>query len=148
MNRRFVAPALRLTALCLGALLALAGCGDATDASRAADAAPTSASTSATVPGTGSVASEPTWPATGCDTHAASAIDHGRAPDGWKTPAEAIAHAAGSSIPDGTVVVAPTAAGEPMQVWVVDESTQTILAAVSLASGPSGRYVDGVERCA
>jgi len=148
MNRRLSVPTLWLTALCLGVLLALAGCGDATDSSHAADPAPTSASTSATVPGAGSAASEPTWPATGCDTHAASAIDHGRAPEGWKTPAEAIAHAADSSIPDGAIVVAPTAAGEPMQVWVVDESSQTILAAVSLASGPSGLYVDGVERCA
>ena len=143
MSRRLIVPA-----LCLGALLALAGCGDVTDASRAADPDPAPASTSAVERGAGSAASEPTWPATGCDTHAASAIDHGRAPEGWKTPAEAIAHAADSSIPDGTIVVAPTEAGAPMQVWVVDESTQTILAAVSLASGPSGLYVDGVERCA
>ena len=45
-------------------------------------------------------------------------------------------------------MVAPTAPGDPLQVWVVDDATQTILAAVSLASGPSGLYVDGVERCA
>ena len=138
MSRRPIVPA-----LCLGAVLALAGCGDATDTSQAADADPTSASTSVAA----SAASEPTWPA-GCDEHAASAIDYGRAPGGWKTPEEAIAHAADSSIPDGTIVVAPTEPGAPMQVWVVDDATQTILAVVSLASGPSGLYVDGVERCA
>jgi hypothetical protein len=137
MSRRPFIPA-----LCLGAVLALAGCGDATDASQAADADPTTATSVAA-----SVASEPTWPAD-CDEHAASAIDYGRAPGGWKTPEEAIAHAAGMSIPAGTIVVAPTASGDPMQVWVVDDATQTILAAVSLASGPSGLYVDGVERCA
>lgn len=133
-----------IAALSLGAALALAGCGDATDTSHAADADPTSASTSAAV----SAASEPTWPATGCDQHAASAIDYGRAPEGWKTPEEAIAHAADSSIPDGTVVVAPSDGSGSMTAWVVDDATQTILAAVSLASGPSGLYVDGVERCA
>jgi hypothetical protein len=139
MSRRLLVPA-----LCLGAVLALAGCGDATDTSQAADADPTTASTSVAA----SAASEPTWPATGCDQHSASAIDYGRAPEGWKTPEEAVAHAADSSIPDGTIVVAPTAPGDPMQVWVVDDATQTILAAVSLATGPSGLYVDGVERCA
>ena len=138
MSRRLLVPA-----LCLGTLLALAGCGDATETSQAADADPTSASTSAAA----SAASEPTWPAD-CDEHAASAIDYGRSPGGWKTPEEAIAHAAGVSIPAGTLVVVPRAAGDPMQVWVVDDATQTILAAVSFASGPSGLYVDGVERCA
>jgi hypothetical protein len=135
--------ALSVAALSLGAVLALAGCGDATDTSRAADAAadPTSVEPSA--------ASEPTWPATGCEEHASSAIDYGRAPEGWKTPEEAIAHAADSSIPAGTVVVAPSdGGGGAMTVWVVDDATQTILASVSLASGPSGWYVDGVERCA
>ncbi len=137
MSRRPFIPA-----LCLGAVLALAGCGDATDASRTADTAadPTSVPSPA--------ASEPTWPATGCDQHSTSAIDYGRAPEGWKTPEEAIAHAADSSIPDGTVVVAPSDGSGAMTVWVVDDATQTILAAVSLASGPSGLFVDGVERCA
>ena len=143
MSRRLLVLRPLAATLCLGAVLALAGCGDATDASQAADADPTSASTSVAAP----AASEPTWPA-GCDEHAASAIDYGRAPGGWKTPQEAIAHAAGMSIPAGTIVVAPRASGDPMQVWVVDDATQTILAAVSLASGPSGLYVDGVERCA
>jgi hypothetical protein len=145
MSRRPRVPVrLAASALCLGAVLALAGCGDATDTSQAADADPTSASTSVAAP----AASEPTWPATGCDRRAASAIDYRRAPEGWKTPEEAVAHAADSSIPDVTIVVAPAGPGGSMQVWVVDDATQTILAAVSLASGPSGLYVDGVERCA
>ena len=98
MSRRLRVPVrIAAPALCLGAVLALAGCGDATDTSQAADADPTSASTSVAA----SAASEPTWPATGCDEHSASAIDYGRAPEGWKTPEEAIAHAADSSIPDG-----------------------------------------------
>ena len=141
MSRRPLIRSLGVPALCLGAVLALAGCGDATDTSRAADdpADPTSAASSAV--------SEPTWPATGCDQHSASAIDYGRAPEGWKTPEQAIAHAAAASIPDGTVVVAPSDGSGSMTVWVVD-ANQTILAAVSLASGPSGLYVDGVERCA
>ena len=143
MSRRLLIRRPLAATLCLGAVVALAGCGDATDASQAADADPATASTWVATP----AASEPTWPA-GCDEHAASAIDYRRAPEGWKTPEEAIAHAAGMSIPAGTIVVAPTAAGDPMQVWVVDDATQTILAAVSLASGPSGLYVDGVERCA
>jgi hypothetical protein len=142
MSRRPFIRALLVPALSLGAVLALAGCGDATDTSRAADAAadPTSVASSA--------ASEPTWPATGCEERVQSQLDYGRAPDGWKTPEEAVAHAADSSIPAGTVVVAPSDGGGSVTVWVVDDASQTILASVSLAAGPSGLYVDGVERCA
>src|SRR5215217_4246042 len=101
MSRRLLTLRPLAATLFLGAVLALAGCGDATDASHAVDADPTTASPSAAA----SAASEPTWPAD-CDDRAASAIDYGRSPGGWKTPAEAIAHAAGMSIPDGTLVVA------------------------------------------
>ena len=144
MNR-VLAPAV-VPALLLGALATLAGCGSATG-SRAADAgaadptgAPASAASTAAAP-------EPSWPATGCESHVMSSIDFARAPKGWKTPEEAVAHAADSGIPAGTVVVAPSGPGDPITAWVVDDSGTTILATVTLASSGSGLYVDSVERC-
>jgi hypothetical protein len=151
MNRA-LAPAV-VPALLLGALATLAGCGSATG-SRAADAgatdptgAPTSATASPTVVAT-TAAPEPTWPATGCESHVMSSIDYARAPKGWKTPEEAVAHAADSGIPSGAVVVAPAGPGDPITAWVVDDSGATILATVTFASSGSGLYVDSVERCA
>jgi len=146
MNRVLVPAA--VPAVVLGALLALSGCGDATG-SRAADAGadPTGVPTSAAASST-AAAPAPTWPATGCESHVMSSIDYARAPKGWKTPEEAVAHAADSGIPAGTVVVAPPAAGDPVTAWVVDDAGTTILATVTLASSGSGLYVDSVERCA
>ena len=147
MKRRLLAPA-----LLLGAIVTLSACGSAGGTSAAdAGADPTApASADAATTSTG-----PAWPAD-CTDRAMSSIDSGRAPQGWKTPEEAIAHAADSTIPDGTVVVAPADAGSDavgtMTVWVVDDATSTILASVHLTSAPAGAggglYVDGVETCA
>jgi hypothetical protein len=153
MTRRLIPATLIPATFALGAVLVLAGCGGA-DEPTAVDAGsdPASATSSAASSGSGdtptssSVVAEPTWPAD-CENRVASSFDYRREPRGWKTPEEAVAHSEDPAIPAGVYVLAPAEPHAATQVWVVDEATNTILAAVSVFPGSTGFYVDGVTTC-
>ncbi|MEO6510766.1 MAG: hypothetical protein ABIO16_07235 [Nocardioides sp.] len=142
MNRRLAS-----AAVALAAVLTVAGCGS--DQPTAVDAASDPTVTSSTAAGDTptSPAPEPTW-ASDCDERSTSALDYGREPKGWKTPEEAVAHAGNLDLPAGTLVLAPTEPNTPTSVYVVDDATNTILAAVTVFPGSTGFYVDGVQLCA
>ncbi len=144
MNTRLI-PA----TLALGALLTLAGCGadEPTAVDVASDPSTAATSPSGDTPTSSGDLPEPTW-AADCDSRASSSLDYAREPRGWKTPEEAVAHAGNLGLPEGTLVLAPEEAHAPMSVYVVDDATNTILAAVSVFPGSTGFYVDGVTTCA
>ena len=140
-------------ALSLGAVLALAGCGGA-DEPTAVDAGsdPTTAAAttdagtaSGDTPTSSGDLPEAAW-AADCSPSTTS-LDYNREPRGWKTPEEAVEHAGNLGLPPGTLVLSEGQSHEPMSVLVVDDATQTILAAVSVFQGSTGFYVDGVTTC-
>lgn len=149
MTRRLIPVTLAPVTLALGVLLVLAGCGGS-DEPTAVDAGsdPTTAASTASgdTPTSSSAVADPTWPAD-CQNRVASSFDYRREPQGWKTPEEAVAHSEDPAIPAGAYVLAPAEAHAATQVWVVDEATNTILAAVSVFPGSTGFYVDGVTTC-
>jgi hypothetical protein len=130
--------------LCSAALLALAACGQATQASQADDGgstAPTSASTdTGTPPG-----DAPDVPASGCEPKAVTAVDYAREPQGYATPEEAAS--AYNGLPDGTLMMAP-ADGRGTRVWIVDTGADKVTTEVSVIRGTTGWYVDAVTTCA
>jgi len=137
MTRRLI-PA----TLALGAVLVLAGCGGSDEPTAVDAGSDPTASASSTPP----AVVDPSWPAD-CPNRVASAFDYGREPRGWKTPEEAVAHSENPDIPMGAYVLAPEEAHGATQVWVVDEASNTILAAVSVFAGSTGFYVDGITTC-
>jgi hypothetical protein len=148
MNRRLAS-----AAVALAALFALAACGSdqptAVDAGSDPTVTPSTATSSTAVGETSASAdvAPPTW-AADCDDRSTSSIDYGREPKGWKTPEEAVEHAGNLDLPAGTLVLAPAEPNTPPSVYVVDDATDTILAAVTVFPGASGFYVDGVQLCA
>jgi len=159
MNRR---PVLRqlgsAAALSCAALLVLAGCGQATEATdqpgttAADDPIPTSGPASDTAGGgvSGSTGLDPSlaqWPATGCGSRSVVSVDYGRMPTGYGTPEEAVENSPAAGVPDGVLTMAPDAGKGPAQVWVVDPGSNEILASVSVFRGPDGWFVDGVMTC-
>jgi hypothetical protein len=161
MNRR---PALRQlgTAAALScAVIVLAGCGQATEATDqpgttvAADPIPTSGASGGGVSGStgsaaGSAGLDPSlaqWPATGCGSRSVVSVDYGRMPTGFDTPQEAVENSPAAGLPDGVLTMAPDSGKGPAQVWVVDPGSNEILASVSVFRGPDGWFVDGVMTC-
>ena len=145
-------------AFACAAVLALAGCGQATEAPEVTAAAePVPTSSPETTPGgggvsgsTGSVDPDPSlaqWPATGCDARSVVSVDYGRMPTGYDTPEEAVENSPAVGLPDGVLTLAPYAGKGPAQVWVVDPGTDEIQAEVSVFRGPDGWFVDGVMTC-
>jgi hypothetical protein len=161
MNRRPALRQLGSAAALSCALLVLAGCGQATEATdqpgttAADDPIPTSGASGGGVSGStgGSTGFDPSlaqWPATGCGSRSVVSVDYGRMPTGFDTPEEAVANGAAANVPDGVLTLAPasaTSAKGPAQVWVVDPATNEILAEVSVFRGPDGWFVDGVMTC-
>ena len=148
MNRRLMSAALSC------ALLVLAGCGQATEAtdqpgaSAADDPIPTSGPSGGGVSGsTGFDPSLAQWPATGCGSRSVVSVDYGRMPTGYDTPEEAVENSPAAGVPDGVLTMAPDAGKGPAQVWVVDPASNEILASVSVFRGPDGWFVDGVMTC-
>jgi hypothetical protein len=143
------------------ALLVLAGCGQATEATdqpgtTAADAPiPTSGASGGGVSGStgstaGSTGLDPSlaqWPAAGCGSRSVVSVDYGRMPTGFGTPEEAVENSPAAGVPDGVLTMAPDAGKGPAQVWVVDPVSNEILASVSVFRGPDGWFVDGVMTC-
>ena len=153
MTRRLIPATFALGAVLM---LMLAGCGGS-DEPTAVDAGsdPTTASSTAASSASGDTPSSSTessvmvdarWPAD-CPNRVASSFDYGHEPRGWKTPEEAVAHSENPAIPAGAYVLAPEEAHGATQVWVVDEATNTIMAAVSVFQGSTGFYVDGITTC-
>jgi hypothetical protein len=140
------------------ALIVLAGCGQATEATdqpgttAADDPIPTSAASGGGVSGStgGSTGLDPSlaqWPATGCGSRAVVSVDYGRMPTGYGTPEEAVENSPAAGVPDGVLTMAPDSGKGPAQVWVVDPDSNEILASVSVFRGPDGWFVDGVMTC-
>ena len=157
MNRRPVLRQLGSAAALSCALLVLAGCGQATEATdqpgttAADDPIPTSGPSGGGVSGsTGSIGLDPSlaqWPATGCGSRSVVSVDYGRMPTGYGTPEEAVENSPAAGVPDGVLTMAPDAGKGPAQVWVVDPGSNEILASVSVFRGPDGWFVDGVMTC-
>lgn len=162
MNRRPVLRQLGSAAALSCALLVLAGCGQATEATdqpgttAADDPIPTSGPASDTAGGGvsgstgGSTGLDPSlaqWPATGCGSRSVVSVDYGRMPTGYGTPEEAVENSPAVGVPDGVLTMAPDAGKGPAQVWVVDPASNEILASVSVFRGPDGWFVDGVMTC-
>ena len=165
MNRRPALRQLGSAAALLCALIVLAGCGQATEATdqpgttAADDPIPTSgasgggvsgstgSSTDAAVGSTGLDPSLAQWPATGCGSRSVVSVDYGRMPTGYDTPEEAVENSPAADVPDGVLTMAPDAGKGPAQVWVVDPDSNEILASVSVFRGPDGWFVDGVMTC-
>ena len=157
MNRRPVLRQLGSAAALSCALLVLAGCGQATEATdqpgttAADDPIPTSGPSGGGVSGsTGSAGLDPSlaqWPATGCGSRSVVSVDYGRMPTGYDTPEEAVENSPAAGVPDGVLTMAPDAGKGPAQVWVVDPGSNEILASVSVFRGPDGWFVDGVMTC-
>jgi len=171
MNRRPVLRQLGSAAALSCALLVLAGCGQATEATdqpgttAADDPIPTSGpasdtagggvsestgSTGSTDSAAGSTGLDPSlaqWPATGCGSRSVVSVDYGRMPTGYGTPEEAVENSPAAGVPDGVLTMAPDAGKGPAQVWVVDPGSNEILASVSVFRGPDGWFVDGVMTC-
>ena len=154
MNRRLI-PAAALSC----ALIVLAGCGQATEATdqpgttAADDPIPASGASGGGVSGstgsTGSTGLDPSlaqWPATGCGSRSVVSVDYGRMPTGYGTPEEAVENSP-AGLPEGVLTMAPDAGKGPAQVWVVDPGSNEILASVSVFRGPDGWFVDGVMTC-
>jgi hypothetical protein len=146
MNRR-LASAPASIAVALVALLALSACGSDQPTAVDAGSDPTSAPSTAAGDTTPADAPEPTW-AADCTSRSTSSFDYGREPKGWKTPEEAVEHAGNLDLPDGTLVLAPAEPNTPTSVYVGDDTSNTILAAVTVFPGSTGFYVDGVQLCA
>ena len=149
MNRRLMSAAALSCAL-----LVLAGCGQATEAtdqpgaSAADDPIPTSGPSGGGVSGsTGLDPSLAQWPATGCGSRSVVSVDYGRMPTGYDTPVEGVENSPAAGVPDGVLTMAPDAGKGPAQVWVVDPASNEILASVSVFRGPDGWFVDGVMTC-
>ena len=139
MNRRLL-PA----ALGLAAVLALAGCGQATEA---ADEGPSTAASSTPSTEAGMQIVDPTWPETGCASHSMLSIDYAREPQGFATPEEAALDWAQGEV-DGVVpMVVPAQDHAPTGVALVDPTTNEIQAQVTVIKGSTGWWVDGVETC-
>jgi hypothetical protein len=159
MNRRPALRQLGSAAALTCALIVLAGCGQATDATdqpgttAADDPIPTSGGSGGGVSGStgGSTAGlDPSlaqWPATGCGSRSIVSVDYGRMPTGFDTPEEAVENSPAAGVPDGVLTMAPDAGKGPAQVWVVDPDSNEILASVSVFRGPDGWFVDGVMTC-
>jgi hypothetical protein len=133
-------------AIGLAAVLALAGCGQATEV--AGDPSPASASSASAVtvtePAPQAVA--PTWPKT-CVNHSMMSIDYAREPQGYATPEEAALDWAQGHV-DGVVpVVVPAKDHAPAGVALADPATNEIQAQVTVIKGSTGWWVDGVESC-
>jgi len=155
MNRSLIS-ALAVTG---AALIVLAGCGQATEATdqpgttAADDPIPTSGGSGGGVSGStgGSTAGlDPSlaqWPATGCGSRSIVSVDYGRMPTGFDTPEEAVENSPAAGVPDGVLTMAPDAGKGPAQVWVVDPDSNEILASVSVFRGADGWFVDGVMTC-
>ena len=151
MNRSLISA----FALTSAALFGLAGCGQATEATdqpgtaAAADPIPTSGASGGGVSGsTGRLdPSLAQWPATGCGSRSVVSVDYGRMPTGFGTPEEAVENSPAAGLPEGVLTMAPAADKGPAQVWVVDPSSNEILASVSVFRGPDGWFVDGVMTC-
>ena len=159
MNRRPALRQLGSAAALTCALIVLAGCGQATEATdqpgttAADDPIPTSGGSGGGVSGStgGSTAGlDPSlaqWPATGCGSRSIVSVDYGRMPTGFDTPEEAVENSPAAGVPDGVLTMAPDAGKGPAQVWVVDPGSNEILASVSVFRGPDGWFVDGVMTC-
>jgi hypothetical protein len=159
MNRRPALRQLGSAAALTCALIVLAGCGQATDATdqpgttAADDPIPTSGGSGGGVSGStgGSTAGlDPSlaqWPATGCGSRSIVSVDYGRMPTGFDTPEEAVENSPAAGVPDGVLTMGPDAGKGPAQVWVVDPDSNEILASVSVFRGPDGWFVDGVMTC-
>jgi len=162
MNRRPLLRQLGSAAVLSCALLVLAGCGQANEAtdqpgtSAADDPIPTSGPASDTAGGgvsgstgasTGLDPSLAQWPATGCGSRSVVSVDYGRMPTGYGTPEEAVENSPAAGVPDGVLTMAPDAGKGPAQVWVVDPGSNEILASVSGFRGLDGWFVDGVMTC-
>jgi hypothetical protein len=159
MNRRPALRQLGSAAALTCALIVLAGCGQATDATdqpgttAADDPIPTSGGSGGGVSGStgGSTAGlDPSlaqWPATGCGSRSIVSVDYGRMPTGFDTPEEAVENSPAAGVPDGVLTMAPDAGKGPAQVWVVDPDSNEILASVSVFRGPDGWFVDGGMTC-
>jgi hypothetical protein len=137
-------------AIGLAAVLALAGCGQATEVAGdpGPSAAPSASSASAvTVTEPAPQPVTPTWPETGCASHSMLSIDYIREPQGYATPEEAALDWAETEV-DGVVpVVVPAKDHAPAGVALVDPATNEIHAQVTVIKGSTGWWVDGVESC-
>jgi hypothetical protein len=158
MNRRPALRQLGSAAALSCALLVLAGCGQATEATdqpgttAADDPISTSGASGGGVSGStgGSTGLDPSlaqWPATGCGSRSVVSVDYGRMPTGYGTPQEAVENSPAAGLPEGVLTMAPDAGKGPAQVWVVDPGSNEILASVSVFRGPDGWFVDGVMTC-
>ena len=158
MNRRPVLRQLGSAAALSCALLVLAGCGQATEATdppgttAADDPIPTSGPAIDTAGGgvSGSTGLDPSlaqWPATGCGSRSVVSVDYGRMPTGYGSPEEAVENSPAVGLPEGVLTMAPDSGKGPAQVWVVDPASNEILASVSVFRGPDGWFVDGVMTC-
>jgi hypothetical protein len=140
-------------AIGLGAALALAGCGQATEAvDDPATPSPSESSSSATTStdtstGTATQAVAPTWPETGCASHSMLSIDYAREPQGYATPEEAALDWAQGEVAGVIPVLVPAQDHSPAGVALVDPTTNEIQAQVTVIKGSTGWWVDGVETC-